>query len=219
MPEDYVPWSDTYRTGIRLIDNDHRSLFSTVNALHEKIENKAPVAELRQVTGELLRYANEHFEREEQLMFQYGYPALSAHRKKHHDFIRMVYAIRKIEHDNPDRLDFDRLLAFLAGWLKRHIMGEDRGYIPYLTGDANRRATDWLHVAADESDGSDDPEHDDEVSVTVKVRLSRIPALRRCARILNAGGEKAEAIETLTDPIKEMDFEDAIRIAEIVLKD
>lgn len=218
MTQEYIPWSDKYRTGIRLIDTDHRSLFSTVNQMHEKIQANAPMQELQQVTTELLRYANEHFEREEQLMFQYGYPGLTAHRRKHHDFIRMVYAIRKIELDQPERLDFEKLLAFLAGWLKRHVMGIDREYIPYLTGTANRRATDWLQTSA-QKDGDPPQEEDDrEVSITLKIKLSSISTLRRCARALNAGGEKAQAIEDITDPIKDIEFDDAIQIAEIVLK-
>ena len=34
-------WSQDYAVGIRLIDNDHRGLFETINALHEAVQQES----------------------------------------------------------------------------------------------------------------------------------------------------------------------------------
>ena len=57
-------WSQDYAVGIRLIDNDHRGLFETINALHEAVQQESGEAEIGNTLNALIRYVQEHFTRE-----------------------------------------------------------------------------------------------------------------------------------------------------------
>jgi len=217
MAEDYFPWSDEYSVGVKLIDDDHRELFETVNELHAEIKATPSPRKMREITDRLTRYAQEHFEREEHLMAEYNYPHLIEHRQKHHNFIRMVYAIRKIEAECPDRLDPQRLLVFLEGWLRRHILKEDKAYEPALRGDYGRRKSDITEPLKTASDG-DGKENTELVTVPVQVPFWAVNVIRRCARLLRLGKEGAKAIEEITDPISGMTLDDALQIGELVLR-
>jgi len=218
MISEYFPWSDEYSVGIRLIDNDHRELFSVVNDLHALQEEDAPIDQLRDITNRLTRYAQEHFEREEHLMAEYKFPGLNAHRQKHHDFVRMIYAIRKIELECPKRLDLSKLLDFLVGWLRRHILNVDREYITFLSGDYGRRDSDLTRPLLEDAEDAKDGPVSEDVVVTVTVPFSAVSTIRRCARILRLGGDDAGALESLTDPISGMTIDDALEIAKVVLQ-
>lgn len=217
MSEKYFPWSDEYSVGVKLIDNDHRELFETVNELHAEIESTPSPQKMREITDRLTRYAQEHFEREEHLMAEYHYPHLTQHRQRHHDFIRMVYAIRKIELECPDRLDPQRLLDFLEGWLRRHILKEDKDYVPALRGDYGRRNSDITAPLKTATDGEENKK-DELVTVPVQVPYAAVNVIRRCARLLRLGEAGAKAIEQITDPISGMTTSDALEIAALVLR-
>ena len=45
--QDILPWSDGYRTGFRVIDNDHRQLFHLVNTLHAAVKRNGVRASIR----------------------------------------------------------------------------------------------------------------------------------------------------------------------------
>jgi len=224
MAEPYFPWKDEYSVGIRLIDNDHKELFETVNELHAIIEDDLDWAAIREITNRLVRYVQEHFEREEHLMAEYWYPGLAQHRQLHHNFVRLVFAIRKIEAEAPQRLDPKKLLALLEGWLQRHIMKADREYLPYLRGDYGRRKSDLTLSIAESGKPSsamdEDSEDQDELTtIPVQVPFSAVNTIRRCARLLRMKEEGADALESLTDPITNMTLDDALVLAKLVVRD
>lgn len=216
-PEDYFSWSEEYAVGVTLIDDDHRQLFETVNELHAEIERTPSPQTMREITNRLTRYAQEHFEREEHLMAEYNYPKLVEHRQKHHEFIRMVHAIRKIELERPGRLDPQRLLVFLEGWLRRHILQADRDYVPALHGGYGRRKSD-ITTPLDAAPKTDDKHRGELATVPVQVPFSAVNVIRRCARLLRLGEDAAKAIEEITDPISGMTIDDALAISELVLR-
>ncbi|PIW27316.1 MAG: hypothetical protein COW30_10920 [Rhodospirillales bacterium CG15_BIG_FIL_POST_REV_8_21_14_020_66_15] len=219
MGEPYFPWADRYDTGIQLIDNDHRRLFGIVNELHDLIENGGGPEDLKPITDDLILYTQVHFEREEILMDEYRFPHLQAHRKLHHDFVRMIYGIRKVEAESPEKLDLKKMLVFLEGWLRRHVLKADREYIPYLKGDYGRRKSDLtIPVAKASGLSGETPQEQEEVTVSLKVPYAAVQTLRRCANLLRQGGDHAAPLEALTDPVAAMDIEDALEIAKVVLR-
>lgn len=215
------PWSDAYTTGVRVLDNDHRELFAIVNELHALIERKKTPSrfEIKAIIDSLARYTREHFDREERLLRDYGYPDLDDHIDKHNDFKRLLMAVVKIEVEEPHRIDPRRLLGFLGAWLEHHILKEDRHYIPFLTGKAEghrRPDPDGHH-----DDAGNDPfdiGHDEMVTVTVEVPRRGVETIRKSAEMLRNGGDSAHALVNLTHSVTAMTLREALDIAEIVLR-
>jgi len=212
----FFPWTEEYEIGVKLIDNDHRELFDVVNDLYAAIQNTLTPELLREITDRLARYANEHFEREEHLMAEYRYPKLAEHRRKHYEFIRVVYAVRKIEVECPERLDPRRLLGYLEVWLNRHILEDDKAYIPAIRGGYGRRQSDiTTPLKGEEKDGEEEAE--EMVTVPVQVPLSMVPAIRRCALLMREDEEATQALLDIADPISSMTLDEALQAAHIVL--
>ena len=219
MVDQYIPWSDKYSVGIRVIDNDHRDLFSIVNELHQATENNSSVTVMSEIINRLIKYVQGHFEREERLMAEYKYPGLSDHRIRHQDFVRLIFAARRIHIELPSRLDHKKLLLMLETWLKLHILKSDRKYLPFLQGDFGRRQSDLVDIP-DEGVQSQksalDPNNN--VTLAVEVPASAVAIILRCARLLGAGGDGAKTLQDMAEPIASISLEEALLVAKDLLK-
>jgi len=215
MSNELFPWKNEYSVGHPLLDADHKELFSIINELHQQIESNETSSRdvLLTLVDRLTHYVQEHFEREEYFMAEGDYPHLKDHRRKHHDFMRVVYAIHKITDDRPDDIDLIKLRDFLGSWLKRHILQADHDYIPYLHNVLGRRKSDGFKSLGATYAQSDKEEF---ISVTVQVPFYAANILRRCARMLRLGGDNAKVVESACDPIAALNITDALEIAKIV---
>lgn len=217
----YFAWSEDYSVHLRVIDNDHKDLVNTVNTLHDAISGGAQRGQIGRIIGNLAKYVDEHFSREEALMETYDYPGLAQHKRIHRHLTRTVYAVRIIFGSKPKIIDPGKLLAFLRDWLIHHILEEDTKYAPYLRGDVKtetQRQTDGDSVALPSRDFGADVQDDRDETVTVTVPASKAAALRRCARLLAEGGKESVAIEDIVMPVSQMTFDEALHFARPILR-
>ncbi len=225
MDGKFFSWNSDYSVGVKLLDYDHQEMFATVNELHNAISDGKEEDAIAPIMDRLSRYVMEHFQREEHIMSEYGFPDVADHRRKHHDFARVIYAIRHILANCPQRLSYDRLLKFLEGWLTHHIMGEDMKYKAFMRGGYGKRNTDIVEPITSNKDNEEadarqaDKRREHElVAVTVHVPVQSANLIRRCARLLQLGGEKADLLEELTDPIGSISDDEALEIAKAVVQ-
>ena len=132
-----LDWQQVYATGIRVIDNDHKMLFSIVNNLVSEV-NGETVSESRQIDSlleALVEYVDSHFVREELFLEQFGYPKLDEHRDGHDALRHQVDAIANDYQTAPDSIDLEKVCDFLTKWLSEHILESDMDYVPYLNGE------------------------------------------------------------------------------------
>lgn len=130
--DDFLPWSDAYRTGFADIDSDHQRLFHLVNRLHAMVESRADNEDIGEAFAALNDYIEEHFEREEQFLRRNGYPDLKDHQYEH---IALCWKIRDLErefHASPKYFEFDDFLRFMEEWLIDHILERDMSYAAYF---------------------------------------------------------------------------------------
>lgn len=125
---DFMPWSDEYKLGIKMIDDDHRSLFNTANHLHRAVKTHEGHETVKATFDMLTKYVHEHFAREEQLMEEANYPGLDEHRRLHANFIRAFFSTKQSYIVAPKMFDFDGFLDFLKKWLINHVLVEDPKY-------------------------------------------------------------------------------------------
>jgi hemerythrin len=135
-----LSWSDELSVGDREIDEQHHWLVEKVNSLYYSLATRQDEDLGVTSINDLLNYAWEHFETEENLFRRIGFPEAEEHIGEHQRFAEKVsdYRTRFIAGQKPV---FPELLDFLSTWLTEHLRDMDRKYVPYLTG-PDRRSGD-----------------------------------------------------------------------------
>ena len=116
--------TDELRTGISLIDSDHRELADRVNELFDAMESGAGGQRLRSAMDELIAYTSEHFGREEAEMRRIDYVAALAHQAEHAKLLKQVIELKKVV-EAGGKLNVPALIEFLDTWLHEHILDAD----------------------------------------------------------------------------------------------
>lgn len=120
------PWDGNLETGLTLIDQHHRHLFSLVNELGSTLE-QGNLANMDALCRELIRYAAYHFAEETQKMRDAGLSShfIKRHTREHAQFIQQIKALHASSiNDGP--ASAHTLLSFLMHWLTYHILGMDK---------------------------------------------------------------------------------------------
>lgn len=124
-----IEWSDKYRTGIELVDEQHKELFRLFNEIYNLYNNEFLIDKYDQIIvaiEELKDYTKYHFKAEEEYMLSIRYKKFFEHKLKHEDFIGKIDSIDYsiIDHDQQSHLL--KLLKFVADWLVDHVIKVDK---------------------------------------------------------------------------------------------
>lgn len=126
-----MTWNDSFSTGVKAMDEQHKGLVKTLNDLHAAMM----AGQEKGVTGDLLKtlvkYTHQHFAAEETLMQRAQYPQFAAHCGQHKDLTAQVEKFVGRYERGEISLNVD-LLMFLRDWLMKHIQKSDREYGPWL---------------------------------------------------------------------------------------
>ena len=127
-------WDDTYSVGVSQMDDEHRIILSTINQMLDAPDVSAGSEAISNILTQLAKYASKHFEHEERLLKEHGYPDLSAHRGEHQLFRREVaaFCLSLMDEQTPTQGAYDDLLRFLRRWWNEHILIEDMQYRSFL---------------------------------------------------------------------------------------
>ena len=124
---EYIPWDESFKTGVASFDSDHRELVRLINELHSGLVSGFTISEMTFILDDLVRYTAVHFKREEELMDAHSYPDTARHKAEHADLVRQVS-------DFQDQLKQGKkfftlqLMGFLKDWLINHILKTDMRY-------------------------------------------------------------------------------------------
>jgi len=134
MKKFYLVWDDSrHKLGIASIDRQHRGLMDLVNELSEEVEHGCDYARVRQKIEQILRFTEDHFAHEEELMRQHDFPGLAQHVVEHGKLLEEISTL--LETLTPDNTNRALLVtAFLTDCAENHILSEDRALTQYLRG-------------------------------------------------------------------------------------
>ena len=127
----FVAWDESLSVGIQAIDDEHQKLLSLINNLQTAVLYPTGETFERQALSELVEYTKYHFQREEELMRENGYPDFEAHKRQHEEMIEEVSEFLGA-YEKDREATIDELTRFLKTWLIDHIAGTDQQYAPYL---------------------------------------------------------------------------------------
>lgn len=128
VKENPCEFSEEYKTGIAMIDGEHKTLFEITGRVYDILKAGATEEDADNIIGilkELRQYTAEHFSDEEEYMASIKYEGLEAQIRAHRSFIAELDGIDEEEiHKNPQ--DYVKsLIEFLLGWLINHILKVD----------------------------------------------------------------------------------------------
>lgn len=122
-------FTEEYKTGIELVDAEHKVLFDIIAKIHATIEAELlhdKYDEIMKIIDELRDYTKVHFADEEAYMESIDYDGLEKQKLLHQNFIDKMMEL-DYDHidDNQDAYLYD-FLGFLQNWLVNHILKVDK---------------------------------------------------------------------------------------------
>jgi len=126
-----IEWKPAYSVGIASVDKQHRTLVSIIGHLQEAmLEGRT-----KEIVGPLFfamnNYTQFHFEAEEQLLKENGYPGWESHRELHAGLIAQLKDLEKKYTDGTLHAGAP-LMLFLKTWLVDHIGAHDQEFAAFL---------------------------------------------------------------------------------------
>ncbi len=117
----------TMSTGVKLVDDQHRSLFAMINQLEQAAQQGKGRGEVDGMLDFLGDYVQKHFAAEEAIMEARRCPAAEKNKKAHAALIDTYVQWRKKYESEGARLSLVMdLKSILSQWLVSHICGVDR---------------------------------------------------------------------------------------------
>jgi len=128
---DLVKWDSTMSVGSDEFDNQHKIIIDCLNRLHPLLGKSDCRAEILEVLATLEEFVLLHFGEEERTLRQVGYPDWRIHKDQHDQMFDLVFNL-KTDVESGRTLEATYLHEILYSWLIKHILGDDKKYVPYL---------------------------------------------------------------------------------------
>ncbi len=126
----YIVWTEKNNLNIPIIDEQHRGIVSIINSLHYFIKQGLGFQALLPTIIIMEQYSIIHFEAEQLLLKNYGYPDYDNHVLLHAHLRNNISAIKARSFLNKDS---DAAVNFLKSWWVNHINIEDKKYERWLS--------------------------------------------------------------------------------------
>ena len=122
-------FTDEFKTGVALIDEEHQKLFEIVGNVHKAIETELVHDKfdvILDILDELKDYTRVHFKDEENYMKETGYEGLAYQELLHQKFIDTLNELDLDDVDDNQEAYLYDFLGFLQNWLVNHILKVDK---------------------------------------------------------------------------------------------
>lgn len=127
--EDVFAFTDKFKTGIELVDEEHRKLFEIIKETNDLIDQQLlhdKYDAIVHIIEELKEYTRLHFSDEEAYMKEIGYAGLEAQQAAHIAFVDKLNQINLDEVDENQQDYLYELIDYLLSWLSTHILKMDK---------------------------------------------------------------------------------------------
>ncbi|WP_346887701.1 hemerythrin family protein [Clostridium sp. UBA1056] len=120
---------DEFKTGIEIIDNEHKMLFEIADKIYNLSKNEFIIDKYDRIVNlieELKGYAALHFRDEEAYMESINYKKMFTQKVDHDNFIKKLNQIDLNDLDANQEDYILELLDFINDWLVSHILEKDK---------------------------------------------------------------------------------------------
>lgn len=122
-------FTDKFKTGIPMIDEEHKVLFDIIGKIYTAIEAELVHDKfdlILDILDELKEYTSVHFADEENYMKEIGYEGLAQQQILHEKFVETLNEVNLDEVDDNQVEYLYEVLNFLQNWLVNHILKVDK---------------------------------------------------------------------------------------------
>jgi hemerythrin-like metal-binding protein len=127
----HVIWRQSFNSGLIIIDNQHRSLFTKANELIDAITNHHPNLVINTTMRELIKDIQYHFKTEEEILEKLAPSIVASHKEIHAQLLEETRTIadRVLNKDATPR----ELIGFLVfDVISNHLIREDSEFFPVI---------------------------------------------------------------------------------------
>jgi hemerythrin-like metal-binding protein len=120
-----IIWQPSYSVGVKLIDTQHKKLFSILNDLQDGLDDDPAL--LEKTIYDLKAYVEFHFGEEEKYFKKFNYADAPSHIEQHHIYIEKINEL----HERFLKRESDvgaQILDFLNRWILEHVQVIDKKY-------------------------------------------------------------------------------------------
>jgi hemerythrin len=122
-----LEWSQDLETGNEAVDAQHKMLFSYVNDVIGVCEGGDEADKIQETLAFLIHYTVQHFQDEEALQLECGYPGYGWHKGLHEAFKQTAAELAQRFTESGSSADLCKdVKEIVASWLITHIQGEDK---------------------------------------------------------------------------------------------
>ena len=126
-----LTWGYACAVGVQAMDDQHGILMDTLNELRMAAVGGAGRERISQIVDRLFEYTRMHFESEESLMEEEGFPGLEEHREEHHKLlVEMLEVADRVRYG--EGVEMQSIFCTLRDSYIRHIEGQDCEYGPWM---------------------------------------------------------------------------------------
>ncbi len=125
-------WDDKFSVGNHTMDSHHQKLFDILNVIHDAAREGRGEEIIETQLNELASYTKYHFNEEDKLMVQTGYPGLESQRQAHKAFLDKIADYQAEVQNGNGLFVVSNVAVTVKDWLKQHILTMDMQYEDYL---------------------------------------------------------------------------------------
>lgn len=125
-------WKMKYNIGIELVDLQHQYFLNLIKRLSSLLNKDLSDHMITRLINEILKYAEFHFQSEENLMLIEEYPEFDKHTELHKDLIEEIGTF--LYYYSHGEKQAEELIEFLTEWFMHHTVEEDLKFGDYLKG-------------------------------------------------------------------------------------
>jgi methyl-accepting chemotaxis protein len=127
-------WNKSFETGIKLIDEQHMELFRQIEILLDSGKS----GRVNETLDFLEKYIAKHFSDEQEMHVQSKYPKAKKHRQYHEAYKATFHELKeKYIKEGPTIANNIAVNKTVIGWLKDHIMIQDKDFAAFYRGIAD----------------------------------------------------------------------------------
>ena len=125
-----LKWRNSYSFGIPIIDRQHKKFLVIYDDVANMINTneQGNNAKTDKIIIELMTHLKTHFQTEEKLMKQAGYPDIDEHIKQHEFFVKKVDEFT-ISYKSKNTFLLRNVYLFMKKWFLFHMMQTDTEYL------------------------------------------------------------------------------------------
>jgi len=131
MASVHFEWSSDLESGDKILDEQHKALLDIANSLIFMAFSKIEIKETGTQIDNLIQHIIDHFEYEEQLQMDIGYPDYKQHVRIHKELGDKVLTIKN-EYEDRTLKPSEVFSFILDEMVVGHILGEDVKFFPYI---------------------------------------------------------------------------------------